>query len=57
MKELRMNLLGRLVIMLIILLMAATFIYLVSIAFRWIFWIGIGAIIGITVGYYLWGRR
>ncbi|MHA2434187.1 MAG: hypothetical protein ACXADO_13255 [Candidatus Thorarchaeota archaeon] len=52
-----MNLLSRLVIMLIILLTAATFIYIVSMAFRWIFWIGVGTILGITVGYYLWGRR
>lgn len=57
MKEPRMNLSRSFVIMLIILLMAATLIYLVSIAFRWIFWLGIGAIIGITIGYYLWGRR
>ncbi|MDH5686394.1 MAG: hypothetical protein OEZ48_00795 [Candidatus Bathyarchaeota archaeon] len=45
------------VIMLVILLMAATFIYIVSMAFRWIFWIGVGTILGIAVGYYLWGRR
>lgn len=52
-----MNLSRSLVVIFIILLIAAAFIRIVSIAFGWIFWIGVGTVIGITIGYYLWGRR
>ena len=52
-----MNLLKSLVVLFTILLIVAVFIRIVSMAFGWIFWIGVGTILGIAIGYYVWGRR